>query len=168
MPGKNVAANKTGEIIQKTPVQRFIGMLSIEAELENKESNAAFIEALMNEMVEATTFDEAIAAQESNKILSGKDLAERNAEVEVREFTVVKSSDEYDSPLGHYIRFDDVIDLATLQPVVAATGAPNVVIPFWKARNNQELPIQVQFYLDGRVVKVRRIPKRPIEVAPQF
>jgi hypothetical protein len=163
MPKGSVTAAQSGEVVKMSPLKRFVEVLSMEAETESRESNAVFIEALMTEMLEADGFDAAIAAGEKSAVLSGKDLAEKQTMVRLRAFSFVKSDDEYASQLGHYVRFDDAIDISTGEPIVAATGAANVVIPLWKARNGDELPIDVQFYLDGRVVKIRRVPKLPVE-----
>ena len=164
MPKTPVPAGQDQEaaISQSKPMQRFVAMLELEATVEASGSNDAFIEQLAEAMIEAEDFDAAIAVADNVKIPSGKDLAERNAELQINDFTIVKSDDaEKETPLKHYLRFSDAIDLDTGEPIVAATGAMNVLIPLVKARNKGQLPVQIRFYLDGRVVKIKRI-NRPI------
>lgn len=163
MPKTPVSAGQDQEaaISQTKPMQRFISMLELEAQTEARESNDAFIEQLAEAMIEADDFDAALAVAENIKIPSGKTLAERSAELQINDFTIVKSDDaEKETPLKHYLRID-AIDLDTGEAIVAATGAMNVLIPLVKARNKGELPVQIRFFLDGRVVKIKRI-SRPI------
>lgn len=170
MPESPVSAGQDQEapISQAKPMQRFIAMLELEAQVEAKESNEAFINQLAEAMIEAEDFDAALAVADQVKIPSGKDLAERNAELQINDFTIVKSDDvEKETPLKHYLRIHDAIDLDTGEESVAATGAMNVLIPLVKARNKGELPVQVRFYLDGRVVKMKRV-SRPIPGKVEF
>lgn len=160
MPKTPVPAGQSGEVAKKRPMQRFVEMLELEAQTESKDSNEEFISQLADAMIEADDFDAALAVADNIKIPSGKDLAERNAELQINDFVVVKSDDvEKETPLKHYLRFTDAIDLDSGEVIVAATGAMNVLIPLVKARNKGELPVQVRFYLDGRVVKMKRISR---------
>lgn len=116
-------------------------------------------------MLEADSLEAAIAAQDQG-MPSGKDMVD--VEQEVREFDFVRSDDKYDSPLGVYVRVTNAVRLDTLEPIVYATGAANVVTLFRKAQRAGRLPLQCVIRsretAKGELLTLHLIASRPISV----
>lgn len=142
MAGKSVDARKgeNAEVKPLSPMDRFKRILEIEAE-ETGGASSNFMEQAIEEMLLADTFEEVMKLAASDEgLANGKSLVD--VPLEVTEFQIVKSDAKYSehSPLGYYIRITEAVRLDTGKSVAAATGAPKVVVPLWRARNDGKMP----------------------------
>lgn len=170
MPSKGVDGTtkaKEAEIKKSTPLTRFVQVLELEASDDTRDTSD-FVEQILINMIEAPTLEDTIKAQEAGST-SGKDLVD--VELEIQWFSVVKSSDKYKSQLGHYVLVEKAIRLDSLEPVSFSTGAPNLIIPLWKARNEGKLPLQCVIRSrdtnNGELLTLQLLTKRPITVPAQ-
>lgn len=145
---KDVSPKSSGAPETVKPYQRFKDHLANLAELHADEVNGDDIaKNVIDSMLEADSLEAAIAAQDAG-ILDGRDMV--GVPLEVRDWTVVKGDQKFETPLGHYFRFGDkdgyadAIDLRTGQPAVFATGAPNVCTLLHKARMTGRLPLHCE------------------------
>lgn len=168
MSGKAVDSVKTGVATKATPLQRFISILEIEAATDSTFDSTGFVENILNSMIEAETLEDALAAQNAGST-GGRDLV--GTELEVRGFTLVKAGARYKSLLGHYMLVD-AINLNTLQESPFNTGAPNIMINLWKARETNRLPlpcvIRSRDTDNGTLLTLEILPKRPISAEPAY
>lgn len=168
MAGKTVDGVKTGETIKATPVSRFVAKLELEAQMDSG-NTGDFVDTILANMLEAATLEEVIEAQNAGST-SGKDLV--NVELEVRHFFINKGSDRYKTPLKHYMIVDDVVRLDTLEQAPFNTGAPNVFIGLWKARETNRMPLQCVIRSretdNGELLTLELLPKRPLDDGPSF
>lgn len=168
MSGKAVDSVKTGEVNKATPLQRFIQKLELEASIDSTFDSTGFVESILNNMIEAETLEDALAAQNAGST-GGRDLV--GTELEVRGFTLVKAGARYKSLLGHYMLVD-AINLSTLQESPFNTGAPNIMINLWKARETSRLPlpcvIRSRDTDNGTLLTLEILPKRPISAEPTY
>lgn len=170
MPSKGVDATtepKNVEVKKASPLKRFVAILELEAS-EDSRDTTAFVEDILNRMIEAETVEDAIQAQDKAST-SGKDLVD--VEMEIQWFSIVKSSDKYKSPLGHYILVEKAVRLDTLEPITFSTGSANIIIPLWKARDGGRLPLQCVIRSrdtsNGELLTLQLLTHRPITVPDQ-
>jgi hypothetical protein len=168
MASKAVDETKTGTVTKMTPVQRFVEVLALEAE-DSTGDATEFVESILTAMIEAQTMEDVIAAQNQGAT-NGKSLV--NVELEISWFRIVKSADRFKTPLKHYALVDKVIRLDTLESCPFSTGAPNLIIPLWKARNLGVLPLRCVIRSretdNGELLTLELLPKRPLEDGPGF
>jgi len=128
------------EVKTPSPMQRFKQVLEMEAELDGQ-GGSNFMDLAIEEMLLAESFEDVLALAASDAGLSnGKSLVDVPLRVSAIEFA--KSDDKYSdhSPIGFYVRITEAIRLDTMKDVAAACGAPKVVVPLWRARNENRLP----------------------------
>jgi hypothetical protein len=139
---KGVSPVQAGtEVVKLSPMKRFKQQLELEAELDGGD-NSSFMDQAIEDMLLADTFEEAMAlAASDTSIANGKNLV--NKPIRVNGFQVVKSDAKYaeSSPLGFYLRVSDAVFKSNGKEVQFATGAPKVVTPLWRARNEGRLPL---------------------------
>lgn len=144
MAGKSVDRESAGkgQVTAPSPMARFKQVLELEAEQDGA-GGSNFMDLAIEEMLMVDTFEEVMELAASDSALSnGKSLVD--VPLEVREFQVAKSDAKYSehNPIGFYVRITEAIRLDTGKEVAAATGAPKVVVPLWRARNDGRMPFR--------------------------
>jgi hypothetical protein len=157
--------NNEAAIVPPRAFDRFVNHLANLAEIEESGSgdSSLIMESVLNNILGADSFDEAIAAQDAG-IPSGKSLCD--VELRIHDFTVAKGDEEYEEHgLGYYYRVNASI-LETGEDIQFAVGAPNVLAVLMRARNDGELP--GNYVLRGKKVKrgilltIKRVPARAL------
>jgi hypothetical protein len=139
--GVSPAQSGSAEVKKLSPVARLKQMLEMEAELDGSQGSN-FMDLAIEEMLLADTFEMTMELAASDAgIANGKTLV--NKPIRVSAFQVVKSDAKYQdsSPLGYYLRITEAVYRKTGKDVQFATGAPKVVVPLWRARNENKLPL---------------------------
>lgn len=167
MPASNSTpekAQKSGQVQQMTPLQRFIHQVQGEAELTKTMTSGDVASRVAANMIEAETLEDAIAAQDSG-MASGKDLVD--VEMQVNEFDTLPSNEAFKegSPLGVYVLVH-AVKLEDGTELEFATGAPNIVTLLHKARQLDRLPldcvIRSKPTSNGELLTLKLLPKRVI------
>jgi hypothetical protein len=143
MAGKSVDRPKgeNPEVRTPSPMERFKQVLEMEAELDGR-GGSNYMDLAIEEMLLADSFDQVMELASSDAGLSnGKSLVD--VPLRVSEIQIVKSDAKYSdhSPIGFYVRIAEAVRLDTGKDIAAAVGAPKVVVPLWRARNDGRLPL---------------------------
>jgi hypothetical protein len=141
MANAKTPAQTANSVTKLSPMQRLKNQLEMEAELDAQGDSTNFMEQSIEEMLLADTFEQTMELAASDAgLANGKALI--NKSIRVTEIQVVKSDDKYidSSPIGYYVRVIGTYR-NTGKDFIAATGAPKVVIPLWRARNENRLPL---------------------------
>lgn len=118
-------------------VKSWLSEMEIECSVERDSFDVTDIWA---KMLNATSFEDAVEAQESG-IPSGKNLVD--VPLSVTEFKVAKSDAKFTSQHENSLPFYMVVEAVNLdtgEPVTFSVGAPNVMILLWQARYFSHLP----------------------------
>lgn len=140
MAGKSPErAARTGTVEGRSPKQRFIERLELEASME--ESGESIVDVILDRMAAAgDNVDEMFAAQDVS-LPSGKSLVDM--EMSVIGFVVRKGDPQYEeNGLGYYYVID-AVNVDTGEEIKFATGAANVLILLMNLRQAGRLPITV-------------------------
>jgi hypothetical protein len=154
---------KTGTVVKASPYQRLLSQLKLEAETSDSNGGASYAESMAEQIENAETLEAAFAAQDK-ALPNGKDLIDE--ELHIKDFTVVESDrSQYTEGLPYYMRIE-AARLSDGQPVTFATGATNIVLLLWRAKNAEWLPLDVRITgkdtANGTVLGLKLIPKRAI------
>lgn len=144
-----------------SPAQHFKSVLDVEADnAEFGGSASDVMEAVISRMLEASTWDEAVAAQDAS-LPSGKDLV--NVEHTVTDINIFRSEERFSGGLGYYARVSAAY-LDSGEEFQYTVGAANVVCLLWLARQRQELPKAVVITSkptgSGELLMLRPVGKR--------
>jgi hypothetical protein len=135
------AAQAANSVTKLSPVARMKQQMDIEAELDAQNGSSNFMEQAIEEMLIAESFEETMVLAASDAgLANGKNLV--NKGIRVTDIQIVKSDDKYkdSSPIGFYVRITGTFR-NTGKDFQAATGAPKVVVPLWRARGENRFPL---------------------------
>lgn len=143
MPKGNTPAQtaSSGQVSKLSPVARLKQQLAMEAELDAGSNSGGFMEQSIEEMLLADTFEQVMELAGSDAgLANGKNLV--NKAIRVTDIQIVKSDSKYSesSPLGYYVRVTGTFR-QTGKDFLAATGAPKVLVPLWRARDENRFPL---------------------------
>lgn len=155
---------KSGTVTKngKSPAEHFRDVLDLEADSAGEFGGSAedVMNAVIGKMLEASTWDEAVAAQDAT-LPSGKDLVD--VEHIVRDLQILRSEERFRKGLGFYARVEAEY-LETGEEFQYTVGAANVVTLLWLARQRDELPKQVVITsretASGELLMLRPVAKR--------
>jgi hypothetical protein len=128
------------DVAKLSPVQRLKVMLATEADIDGG-NGSDFMEQSIEEMLLADTFDEVMELAASDAGLNnGKSMI--NKPIQVTAFAVTRSDAKFEasSPLGFYVRVSAAYKKDGKE-IQFATGAPKIVVPLWRARQENLLPL---------------------------
>lgn len=151
-----------GTVIAVKPHQRFVESLLRQAEdnegIHGKEVSLNQVDRILTAETETEIWD----ADEGGTV-SGQDMVD--IELEIQDFVVLKSGDEYDATLGVYVNIT-AIRLDTAETVIINTGADKIVtkLAVFKARGMLPIGgvIRGVKTANGTMLKLRPLPPRAL------
>lgn len=166
MPKAVDTPDKVAPVRQLSPFQKWLGILEIEAQDEDRSAKTLdIIDDVVSRILMAEDLDAAVVEMEKG-IPSGKDLVD--VEMSLTDFDVMRGSLE-EANFKYYLMCT-ATRLDTGEIIRFTVGAAMVVSWFWKARNSDGLPLlcvmRGKDLGGGKVLLMpKRIPARAMNAA---
>lgn len=127
------------QVVASTPVQRWIADLRYEA--DNTETDQSVGEQMALKALEAESLEEAVSVLEGSGLPSGKDMLSKPHTV--TGFTVRHSDPTVNTENGFPFYFTVEGADKNGEEILYNTGAVNILVVLWKARQAGRLPLKV-------------------------
>jgi hypothetical protein len=151
-----------GTIITVKPHQRFVESLQRQAEANALVHGAEVSLSQVDRILTAETKQDIWDADEGGTV-SGQDMID--VELEIRDYTVLPSSDEYDTTLGVYVNIQ-AVRLDTGEEIIVNTGADKIITKLAAFKAKGFLPIGAVIRgvstRGGTMLKLRPLPPRAV------
>jgi hypothetical protein len=155
-----MAQQKAGTAVEPRPVETLIEYLTRRAEVES-DSRAYEVAASQLERILSAETEEEFWDATTYVSTGGRDL--EDVEQQVLSFSVHRGSDQYQSPLQHFIMVN-AARLDTGEQFVWNTGSPLIIGQLRWLESKGKLPKEVVIKgtptPNGTVLKLRPVPKR--------
>jgi hypothetical protein len=152
-----------GTAIAPRAHEQFVEYLARRAEQDGSTRSFDVAANQMDKLLTAETEQEIWDADEGGTF-SAQDMTD--IELRIRGYKVAVSSDEYDSPLGHYILID-AVRLDTGDEVIVNTGAALIITKLRMLESRDLLPVEAVIRgtkaAKGTVLKLKQIPARAVQ-----
>lgn len=158
---------QTGTTIAVKPHQRFIQSLQRQAE-DNAATHGREVSVNQIDKILTAETEEEIWNADEGGTLSGQDMID--VEMEIQDYVVLPSGDEYDATLDVYINIT-AVRLDTGEEVIVNTGADKIItkLAVFKARGMLPIGAVIKGVptRKGTMLKLRPLPNRAVRATAE-